>query len=73
MGRFSERLLGHSYKLVIYYWAGRGGGGGGATKWENRGSNTFCARTPQDRIKLVAPPPFKEWTFFVPPPLSQYG
>ena len=31
------------------------GGGGVATKWENCGSETFCA-SPQDRVKLFAPP-----------------
>ena len=40
--------------LVINY------GEGGATKWENHGSETFCA-----------PPPFKEWKLFVTP--LQYG
>ena len=30
-------------------------GRGGATKWENRGSETFCA-PPQDRVKLFTPP-----------------
>ena len=28
----------------------------GATKWENRGSETFYAPPPQDRVKLFAPP-----------------
>ena len=29
----------------------------GATKWENCGSETFCATPPpQDRVKLFAPP-----------------
>ena len=41
--------------LVINY--GEGGGGGGATKWENHGSETFCA-PPQDSVKLSTPPPF---------------
>ena len=40
--------------LVINY---EEGGGGGATKWENHGSETFCAPHPQDRVKLVMPPP----------------
>ena len=31
-----------------------------------RGSETFYAPPPQDRVKLVAPP-FKDWKFFVPP------
>ena len=35
--------------LVINY------GEGGATKWENRGSETFCA------------PPFKDWKLLAPP------
>ena len=37
-------------------------GGGGATKWENRGSETFCA-PPQDRVKLFAPPLLKSGNF----------
>ena len=43
-----------------------------ATKWENRGSETFCA-PPQDSVKLFAPPPppFKECKRFA--PLLQYG
>ena len=45
-------------------------GRGGATKWENRGSETFCA-PPQDSVKLSAPPPFKEWKLSAPP--LQYG
>ena len=49
---------------------GGGGGGGGATKWENRGSETFCA-PPQDRVNLLSPPPYTEWKLFVPP--LQYG
>ena len=32
-------------------------GRGVATKWENHGSETFCA-PPQDRVKLFAPSPF---------------
>ena len=32
--------------------------GGGATKWENCGSETFCAPPPQDMVKLVVPPTF---------------
>ena len=36
------------------------GEGGGATKWENRGSETFAPPS-QDRVKLFAPPPFKVW------------
>ena len=47
-----------TYKgLVINY------GEGGATKWENRGSETFCAPPPQ----TFHAPPFKEWKLFVPP------
>ena len=40
----------------------------GSTKWENRGSKTFCAPT-QDRVKLFVPPPpfIKEWKLVVPP------
>ena len=30
----------------------------GGTKWENCGSETFCAPPLQDRVKLVVPPPF---------------
>ena len=37
--------------LVINY------GGGGATKWENRGSETFCA-TPSRQGKTFRAPPF---------------
>ena len=49
--------------LVINY-----GEGGGATKWENRGSKTFCAPPPSRQGKtFCAPPPFKEWKLFVPP------
>ena len=51
--------------LVINY------GEGGATKWENRGSETFCA-PPSRQGKTFRAPPFKEWKLFVPPPL-QYG
>ena len=40
--------------LVINY------GEGGATKWENRGSETFCA-TPSRQGKTFRAPPFKEW------------
>ena len=46
--------------LVINY------GEGGATKWENRGSETFCA-PPQDRVKLFAPPLLKSGNFSRPP------
>ena len=42
------------------------GGGGGATKWENRGSETFCA-APQDRVKLFAAPLLKIGNFWRPP------
>ena len=48
------------------------GGGGGPTKLENRGFETFCALPPpQETVKLVPPPPFKEWKLFAPP--LQYG
>ena len=50
--------------LVINY------GEGGATKWENRGSKTFCA-PPSRQGKTFHAPPFKEWKLFVPP--LQYG
>ena len=42
-------------------------GRGGATKWENRGSETFCAPPPQDRVKLFATPLLKSGNFFAPP------
>ena len=45
-------------------------GGGGATKWENRGSETFCA-TPSRQGKTFRAPPFKEWKLYAPP--LQYG
>ena len=41
-------------------------GRGGATKWENRGSETFCA-PPQDRVKLFVPPLLKGGNFLRPP------
>ena len=46
-------LFGQSYAkgLVINY------GEGGATKWENRGSETFCA-TPSRQGKTFHAPPF---------------
>ena len=47
-------------------WLGRGG----PTKWENCGSETFCA-PPSRQAKNVHAPPFKEWKLFVPP--IQYG
>ena len=47
--KLSHGRLGQAKGLVINY------GEGGATKWENRGSETFCA-PPQDRVKLFAPP-----------------
>ena len=45
-----------------------GRGGGVATKWENRGSETFCAPTPEDRVKLLAPPLLKSGNISHPPP-----
>ena len=55
----------HTYEtrkgLVINY------GEGEATKWENHGSETFCA-PPQDREKLFAPPLLKSGNFSCPPP-----
>ena len=39
---------------------------GGATKWENHGSETFCA-PPQDRVKLFTPPLLKSGNFSRPP------
>ena len=43
-------------------------GEGGATKWVNRGSETFCALPPQDRVKLFAPPLLKSGNFARAPP-----
>ena len=44
--------------LVINY------GEGGATKWKNRGSETFYAPPPpQDRVTLFAPPLLKSGNF----------
>ena len=40
--------------------------GRGATKWGNRGSETFCA-PPQDRVKLFTPPLLKSGNFLLPP------
>ena len=40
---------------------------GGASKWENRGSKTFCAPPPQDRVKLFAPPLLKGGNLLRPP------
>ena len=48
--------------LVINY------GEGGATKWENRGSETFCA-PPLRQGKTFRAPPFKEWKPYAPPPI----
>ena len=51
--------------LVINY------GEGGATKWENRGCETFCAPPPpQDRVKLIAPPLLKSGNFSSPPTIK---
>ena len=60
--RFDQNVIGdllmeidwdlYTKGLVINY------GEGGATKWEKRGSETFCA-PPQDRVKLFAPPLLK--------------
>ena len=41
-------------------------GRGGATKWENRGSETFCA-PPSRQGKTFRAPPFKERKLFVLP------
>ena len=59
------------YMCTGYLFRGKGlvinhGEGGGATKWENRGSETFCA-PPQDRVKLVVPPLLKSGSFRAPP------
>ena len=55
--------------LVINYGEA---GGGGATKWENRGSETFCAPPPPLRQgKTFCAPPFKELKLFhAPPPFN---
>ena len=45
------RLVRTAKGLVINY------GEGGATKWENRGSETFCA-TPSRQGKTFRAPPF---------------
>ena len=42
-------------------------GRGGATKWENRGSETFCA-PPSRQGKTFHAPPFKEWKLLRAPP-----
>ena len=55
---------GYDKGLVINY------GEGGATKWENRGSETFCA-TPSRQGKTFRTPPLKEWKLYAPP--LQYG
>ena len=50
-------------------------GEGEATKWGNRGSDTFCAPSSQDRVKLVTPPPpppVKTVKRCAPPPLSAW-
>ena len=47
--------------LVINY-----GEGGGATKWENRGCETFRA-PPSRQGKTFRAPLFKEWKLFAPP------
>ena len=49
--------------LVINY------GEGGATKWENRGSETFCA-TPSRQGKTFRAPPLKSGNFTRPPPYN---
>ena len=56
-------LVGMGLKgLVINY------GEGGATKWENRGSETFCGPPPpQDSVKLFAPPLLISGNFTRPP------
>ena len=51
--------------LVINY------GEGGATKWENRGSETFYAPPSRQGKTFRAPPPFKERKVLAPP--LQYG
>ena len=60
------KLANWSYKgLVINY-----GEGGGATKWLNRGPETFCA-PPQDRVKPFMTPLLKSGNFSRGP--LQYG
>ena len=40
--------------------------GRGATKWENRGSETFCAPPPSRQGKTFHIPPLKAWKLFAP-------
>ena len=48
-------------------WSSITGRGGGATKWENRGSETFCNTPPPSRQgKTYCAPPFKGWKLVVP-------
>ena len=48
-------------------------GMGGATKWENRGLETFCAPPPSRQGKtFCAPPPFKRWKHFARLPPSPW-
>ena len=54
--RFKPVLCSGTKGLVINYVDREVGGG--ATKWENRGSKTFCA--PLRRGKTFTRPPFKE-------------
>ena len=45
-------------------------GRGGATKWENRGSETYCVPPPSRQGKTfcaLPPPPFEDWKLFAPP------
>ena len=42
---------------------------GGATKWENCGSETFCA-PPSRQGSTFRAPPFKEWKLFAHPPYN---
>ena len=58
------KILNYDKGLVINY------GEGGATKWENRGSETYCA-PPSRQGKTFHAPPFKEWKLFV--TTLQYG
>ena len=62
--QFSDPVIRALKGLVINY------GEGGATKWENRGSETFCA-PPSRQGKTFHAPHFQEWKLFVPP--LQYG
>ena len=50
-------------RLVINYREGE------ATKWENRGFDTFCV-PPEDRVNLFAPTPLLRGGNFLRPPIT---